>query len=202
MAAADNGVTARPRMWPPDGRWREEAERIDAALYAAVARTSTPTLDQAMSRLSRLADYSRLWILAAAILAAVGGPAGRRAACSGLAALSAAAAVSNMAIKPLGRRRRPDRLTAHVPPTRHTPMPLSRSFPSGHATAGFAFATGVGHVLPRVAIPFRMLAAAVAYSRVHTGVHYPGDVVAGALLGAALAQITNHALGRRPTLGG
>jgi undecaprenyl-diphosphatase len=37
----------------------------------------------------------------------------------------------------------------------------------------------------------------VAYSRVHTGVHYPGDVVAGALLGTILAQVTTHALDRR-----
>jgi undecaprenyl-diphosphatase len=48
----------------------------------------------------------------------------------------------------------------------------------------------VGHVLPAAAAPLRGLAALVAYSRVHTGVHYPGDVVAGSLLGAALAQLT------------
>jgi undecaprenyl-diphosphatase len=76
-------------------------------------------------------------------------------------------------------------------------MPSSTSFPSGHAAAAFAFATGVGHVLPAAAIPLRGLAALVGYSRVHTGVHYPGDVVAGALMGTALAQFTTHALDRR-----
>ena len=50
--------------------------------------------------------------------------------------------------------------------------------------------------LPPAAIPLRALAALVAYSRVHTGVHYPGDVVAGALMGTTLAQITTHALER------
>jgi membrane-associated phospholipid phosphatase len=40
------------------------------------------------------------------------------------------------------------------------------------------------------------MAAAGAYSRVHTGVHYPGDVLAGALLGTAIAQATTHALDR------
>ena len=54
----------------------------------------------------------------------------------------------------------------------------------------FAFATGIGYTLPMVGAPLRALAALVAYSRVHTGVHYPGDVVAGALLGATFAQLT------------
>jgi undecaprenyl-diphosphatase len=83
-----------------------------------------------------------------------------------------------------------------VPIARHVPMPISSSLPSGHAAAAFAFATGVGHVMPKAAAALRVLAAVVAYSRVHTGVHYPGDVIAGALIGAALAQATTHALDR------
>jgi undecaprenyl-diphosphatase len=83
-----------------------------------------------------------------------------------------------------------------VPLARQVPLPSSTSFPSGHAASAFAFATGVGAVLPRDALALRTLAAAVAYSRVHTGVHYPGDVVAGSLLGTALAQLTTNALAR------
>jgi undecaprenyl-diphosphatase len=75
-------------------------------------------------------------------------------------------------------------------------VPGSTSFPSGHSATAFAFATGVGSVLPREAIPIRVLAAAVAYSRVHTGAHYPSDAIAGALLGTMLAQVTSHALAR------
>jgi membrane-associated phospholipid phosphatase len=184
---------------PGRARWLEDAERVDVALYAAIARTPTPTLDRAMARLSHAADYSRLSIAASAVLAATGGRRGRRAAVSGLMSIAVTASLVNLGIKPLGRRRRPDRAAENVPVARHVRMPISTSFPSGHSAAAFAFATGVSHVLPVAAIPLRGLAALVAYSRVHTGVHYPGDVVAGALIGTALAQLTTHALDRRTT---
>src|SRR6202035_1886565 len=107
------------------------------------------------------------------------------------------ATVVNIAVKPLSARRRPDRSAERVPVGRHVRMPVSTSFPSGHSAAAFAFATGVGHVMPTAAIPLRAVAALVAYSRVHTGVHYPGDVLVGSLMGASLAQLTTHALDRR-----
>jgi membrane-associated phospholipid phosphatase len=186
--------SAAPRPGPAG--WLQDAERIDVALYAAVAQTPTPTLDRAMARLSHAADYSRLSLASAVALAATGGRQGRRAAANGLASVAVAASVINLAVKPLGHRRRPDRAAEEVPLARHVRMPSSTSFPSGHSAAAFAFATGVGHVLPPAAIPLRAVAALVAYSRVHTGVHYPGDVVAGALMGTTLAQITTHALDR------
>ena len=177
--------------------WLEDAERVDVAVYAAIARTPTPSLDRAMSRIAKAADYSRLSIASAALLAVGGGPGGRRAACMGLASVGVTATVVNAVLKPLGRRRRPDREAQTVPEARHVPMPVSSSLPSGHSASAFAFATGVGSVHPQAAAPLRLLAAVVAYSRVHTGVHYPGDVIAGALIGAALAQATTYALERR-----
>jgi membrane-associated phospholipid phosphatase len=178
-------------------RWARELERIDTALYVAIAGTPTPALDKSMRKLSHAADYSRLSIASAATLALTGGPTGRRAASVGLASVAVTATVVNLAIKPLSRRRRPDRGAKQVPLGRHVPMPVSTSFPSGHSAAAFAFATGVGAVMPTAAIPLRALAALVAYSRVHTGVHYPGDVVGGALIGTALAQMTTRAVDRR-----
>jgi membrane-associated phospholipid phosphatase len=184
---------------PRPVRWLQDADRVDVALYAAIAQTPTPTLDHAMAQLSHAADYSRLSLAAAAVLAATGGRRGRRAAAMGLASVGVAASIVNLVVKPLGHRRRPNRAAEEVPVARHVRMPSSTSFPSGHAAAAFAFATGVGYVLPPAAIPLRGLAALVAYSRVHTGVHYPGDVVAGALMGTTLAQITTHALDRTRT---
>ncbi|HEY5144835.1 MAG TPA: phosphatase PAP2 family protein [Solirubrobacteraceae bacterium] len=175
----------------------EEVERLDIAAYAAVARTPTPSLDAALARLSSVADHSKLWLGVAGVLALAGGPKGRRAAASGLAGVGVASAVVNVAVKPLWRRSRPDRVLQEVPLARHVPMPGSTSFPSGHSASAFAFATGVAHVMPGAGVPVRALAALVAYSRVHTGVHYPGDVIAGSLTGGALAQITTHVLDRR-----
>jgi undecaprenyl-diphosphatase len=171
-----------------------DAERLDLAVYAAIAQTPTPALDQAMSRLSRAADYSRLSLASAAALACIGGRGGRRAARTGLASLAVTATVVNLVVKPVWRRPRPDRVAQSVPAARYVRMPSSQSFPSGHSAGAFAFATGAGQAMPAAAVPLRALAALVAYSRVHTGVHYPGDVVAGGLLGTVLAQVTTHAL--------
>ena len=176
--------------------WLAEADRVDRALYGAVAGTNTPRLDVAMRRLSHAADYSRLSIAAAALLS-LGGARGRRAALSGLLAAGTTAAVVNTLVKPLGRRARPDRRAARIPFARHVPMPASRSFPSGHTAAAVAFAVGAGRVLPATHLPLYLLATAVGYSRVHTGVHYPGDVVAGAVLGATVADLTNRLLAHR-----
>ena len=104
--------------------WLADAERLDVAVYWAIARTPTPTLDRLLSRLTRAADHSKLSLAGAGMLALGGGPTGRRA-------------------------------------------------------AG------------------RALAVLVAYSRVHTGAHYPGDVIAGALTGATLAGFTSRAVLRR-----
>jgi membrane-associated phospholipid phosphatase len=174
--------------------WLEEVERLDLAAYAAIARTSTPALDRAMARLSRGADYSRISLAAASALALFGGERGRRAAVFGLASVAVTATVVNLAVKPLGRRRRPDRIAHEVPAARQIPMPLSRSFPSGHSAAAFAFAGGAGHAMPATSLPLHGLAGLVAYSRVHTGVHYPLDALVGSLLGAALSQISSHML--------
>jgi undecaprenyl-diphosphatase len=176
--------------------WLEDARNVDRAVYEAIARTPTPTPDRAMRWLSHAASYSRLWIASAGVIALLGGRSGRRAAAEGLTSVAVTSAVVNVVVKRVGRRQRPDRSGAEVPVERQVRMPTSLSFPSGHSASAFAFATGVGRRLPAVALPLHTVAGAVAYSRVHTGVHHPSDAVVGSVLGTVLAQFTSRALDR------
>jgi membrane-associated phospholipid phosphatase len=177
--------------------WPYEIEALDVAVYAAIAATPTPTLDRAFAAVSRAADRSKLWTATAAVLAVTGGREGRRAAVDGLASILLTSTVVNVVLKPLQRRRRPDRAAYKVPIARRVTMPGTTSFPSGHAASASAFATGVMRALPTVGIPLHAAAAVVAYSRVHTGVHYPLDVIVGSVLGSALSPVATTALDRR-----
>jgi membrane-associated phospholipid phosphatase len=174
-----------------------EVGNLDIAVYAAIATAQTPALDDAMRWLSNAASYSRLSIAGAGALALFGGRRGREAACYGLASVALTSLAANLVVKPLTRRRRPDRAGSAVPVDRYVTMPTTRSFPSGHTASAFAFATGVSDVLPLAGPPLALLATAVGYSRVHSGVHYPSDTVGGALLGVGVAQMTTYAIDRR-----
>jgi membrane-associated phospholipid phosphatase len=176
--------------------WLAEAKALDEAVYAAVAAGETPKLDGAMRRLSSAADHGKLWFATAGALALLGGSDGRRAARRGLVALGIASGFANLVAKPLGGRRRPARPESEELARRHVQMPRSSSFPSGHTASAFAFATAAGGALPALSAPLRALAMLVGYSRVHTGVHFPGDVLAGAFIGVSAAELAGHLLDR------
>jgi YegS/Rv2252/BmrU family lipid kinase len=146
--------------------------------------------DAALVALTRAANHSVLWMALAAVLALAGGRRGRRAAVRGLAALALASAVSNGPLKLAFRSRRPTRRPALVS------RPRSYSFPSGHSSSAFAFATAAAAEFPAAAPALVPLAAAVAYSRVRVGVHRWRDVLAGAAIGAACGTVAGTALRR------
>jgi membrane-associated phospholipid phosphatase len=179
-----------------------EMGAVDRSVYQAVARTPTPALDDPFRRLSNAANYSRLWLGIAAGIALFGSKRGRSAAVEGVLAIGVTSATINLGVKPLARRRRPDRGDTAPHGAGRVRMPGSTSFPSGHAASAFAFAYAVGRHLPGLAVPIRLLAGGVAYSRVHTGVHYPGDVAIGSILGAGTAAMTATAFDRLPALAG
>jgi undecaprenyl-diphosphatase len=177
-------------------QWLDDLVTVDRAVYAAIAASPTPALDGAMARLSVAANYSRLSLTSAALLALTRGKPGRRAAGRGLASVGVTATVVHVAIKPLGHRARPDRTMHEIPQARQVRMPKSASWPSGHTAAAFAFATGVSDELPWDGAALHLLAAAVGYSRVHTGVHYPSDVILGALIGESISHVVVSRLAR------
>ena len=100
------------------------------------------------------------------------------------------ASVAANLLQRLFERQRPDvaRLVA---------LPHSHSFPSGHASTSFACATVLALLEPRLRVPALVLAAAIAFSRLYVGVHYPTDVLAGAVLGTATGLLTSAAARRR-----
>jgi len=75
--------------------------------------------------------------------------------------------------------------------------PHTGSFPSGHAATSFASAAVLSVFAPRLAPGFILLAAAIGFSRVYVGVHYPLDVVGGAVLGVAVAAVLLRLAGGR-----
>lgn len=127
---------------------------------------------------------------AAAVMAAFPGRT-RRAALHGLLAQAVASAVTNGIFKTLLPRTRP--LPEHLPVFRFVhPQPTSSSMPSGHSASAIAFAVGAGLVRPGIGAALAPAALGVAYSRVHTGAHWPSDVVFGSALGAGAAFATRH----------
>jgi membrane-associated phospholipid phosphatase len=105
----------------------------------------------------------------------------------GTGSLAVASATANGIAKLLVNRVRP--ALDGVPPERLVRrLPVTSAFPSGHAASAAAFTVGAVREAPELAFPLGLLAAGVAFSRVWTGAHYPGDVAAGAALGAAVAR--------------
>ena len=158
-------------------------ENADLRLLRAMrTRLHTPRTEEVMRALGKAGNNGAVWFGLNAVLA-LADPSNRE---SWLicAALGPLAIGVNYAVKLLVRRPRP--VLEGLPPLGGAPSSLS--FPSAHATSSFAVATAMFRVDPATAAAF-LVAAAISLGRPYLGMHYPSDVLAGALLGVAAGLI-------------
>lgn len=158
---------------------------LDLDVLAAVRGTArSPHAIASVRGFSLLGEHAGVWLALGATGA--GADRARRTGWMRATATVALAQLGAVAVKRLVRRRRP--ALQGLPPLAGTLSGLS--FPSSHACSSFAAARAFSEYLPAPAL--YGAASAMSLSRVWLGVHYPSDVLAGAVLGTAIAE-----LGRR-----
>lgn len=173
----------------PTSRFAATVDRADVAVDAVIDRLrGNAVADRVFYSASALGDWSLLWHLAGATQGLVTRDQGWRRAVRLSVALGVESALVNGPVKSMFRRSRP----VHVGDRpHHLRMPLTSSFPSGHASSAFLAA----HLLAersRGGALWYLLAGVVSTSRVHVRIHHASDVVGGAVLGLTLGEIVRR----------
>ncbi len=170
---------------------------FDHAVYRWVNGLPVGRRSTGLARLvSRTMDHGELWLLIALLVAALGPAHDWVAMLVVIVVVWLTELTVNFPIKSVFRRTRPYDAMEGVD-VRVARLPLDWSFPSGHSATAFAGAVLLSFYLPLLAPLLFAYAALVAISRVYLGVHYPIDVVLGAVVGIALAALyggIGHAL--------
>jgi membrane-associated phospholipid phosphatase len=157
--------------------------RLDSRLlYAMRTRFHGRAAETVAKGLGRVGEYGAIWLVIGIVLAFADPDKGEDWVVSGI--LGPVAIGLNFAVKVIVRRPRP--VLEGLPPLGGAPSSLS--FPSAHATSSFACATAMTRIAPEAAVLF-ILAAALAAGRPYLGMHYPSDVLGGAVIGTVLGLV-------------
>ncbi|MDH5637605.1 MAG: phosphatase PAP2 family protein [Nitrospinota bacterium] len=170
---------------------------MDESLFKAINQgLADPTIDWVMATITSPESWLAPGVMLATALCLYGRKKGIVALAAAVFAVGAGDMLAHNVIKPMVGRHRP---CAELPDV-HQPSQVgctdSFSFPSNHAVNSFSFAAVIGIIYPRMLIALAPIALLVALSRVAVGVHYPADVVAGAVLGVIIG-VSTAALARR-----
>lgn len=159
-----------------------ELSQIELELLHAVrAFSDSQFIADALLLVSSLGDAGLVWIVIAAMLLIF--PHTRRASVAMLTALFLNWLICNVWAKPFFARLRPCDITDRITPLIECPSDFS--FPSGHTSSSFAAALALMVLFPRAGCIALAGATLMAFSRLYLFVHFPSDVIAGALLGLA-----------------
>lgn len=164
----------------------EAIGRLDFLTFQWLRTHHFPLLDVVMAGLSDVARGGAIWIALAVLIAFV-----YQSRWPGivqvLLAIALAFLITDYLAKPFFNRARP--FESYTESRVYGYRPTTPSFPSGHAASAVAGACALVRLAPGARAIFWICAALVAFSRVYLGVHYPGDVVAGALLGLGVGKL-------------
>lgn len=141
-----------------------------------------PDMETILTAVSRLGDFGFIWIAVSVVLLLYAGT--RRTGATMLTALLFGYLVCNLTLKPLVERLRPCDIVEGMA---LISCPSDFSFPSGHTTSAFAAATALAILHPKAGAVALFFAALMAFSRLYLFVHFPSDILIGALIGAACA---------------
>lgn len=148
---------------------------------------SHPVLDEVMIFVSSLGNKGKIWIAIGLLLLLFGlkKKAWRKGGLMVLFSLAANFLACNVVLKPLIDRTRPYYVLGYTP---LIPPVGDPSFPSGHTSASFAAATAIYAINKKWGIAAYIFAAVMGFSRLYLGVHFPTDVVCGAMVGIGAAK--------------
>lgn len=166
---------------------------IDLTLFYFFNHTiSTGFLDKFFSIITNVNNWYIAYIILLGILVTKGGRQGRIAAVAVILMIIITDQLQHKIIKEIFQRIRPCNALSDV----LTPLGCtgSFSFPSNHATNNFAVAALFYRLYPKLKYPLFISASLIAISRVYLGLHYPSDIIAGALIGSGVGCLFSLAV--------